>query len=296
MTLYQPESEQFRRELGSPQFIQDDRTGVTYAVRTFNRDRVDQHPVVLNLPFGLNGTDRLGIAVLSAYAQHIERPIITMDMAGAGETSPPGWRWGWGSLASVGRAAASETRVLRKMDVTQASFVGLCLGGRLAYEKAKAFGGNAEKLVTISSIGYSALSFRELYQRWHNRDEYSKARAVSRNAIQSLNLGQVWRHEVKEASLEGRASIIFSVLGATAAMSASVSNLNDLAPNTEVSAITVPNDILADEDAHRKAIAARNEQHPDTAQLIVLNTHQGHAFTTYNAPAMAQLTNALLSS
>lgn len=292
--VYQRETAQFRQELDDPQFIRDDQGRVTYAVRRFNRDHASQRPVVLNLPFGLNGTDRLGIATLSAYARHIERPIITMDAMGIGGTSKPGWRWGWGAFASVKRAAASETRVLREMGVEQASFVGVCLGSRLAHEKAKAFGEGADRLVTISGLGYSALSFGQACRRLVDQDERSKARAVSRNAIRNLNLGDVWDHKARGEPLKWRVAVTFGVLASTAAMS--VADLNELSPTTRTTAITVPNDVLADADAHRRAVEARNEQYPGTAQLIILNTNAGHAYTTYNAPAMAQLTNALLAS
>lgn len=294
---YHPETEQFRREVDNPLFVQDEQSHLTYAVRMLNQDRDGQTPVVLNLPFALNGKDRLGIAVLSAYAEHIEHPIITMDMVGAGDTTRPGWRWGWGALTSVSRAAASETRVLNKMGVQEASFVGLCLGGAMAYKKAKAFGERAKQLITISGVGFSALTPMELRNLLPNHgEERVKAQRVSREAMQDLNLARVWRHEGRSTPLKGRFALTFGALGLSVARGAVVNNLGDLAASTKITAITVPNDRLADEAAHRQAITERNNEYPDTAQLIVLNTDRGHAFTTYNAPAMAQLTNALLAS
>lgn len=291
LPIFQPETAQFKQELASPIQTLDGRTGSLYATHL----QGEASPVVLNLPYSQRTDNRLGIAVLNAYAQNLDHPIVVMDMLGTGQSSQPGQQW---ENASIGQAAASEARALRTLGIEKASFVGTCLGGVMAYHKARIFGKDALHLATVSSPGYRRLPVEQATEFAASiLYEDDKSRELTRVAMRKLNLAQSWRSQMQSPPLTAAAQALQNRLFLSVASTNSLSTMAyELAPETRVTDITVLGDMLTDAKDHQLAIARRNYRHPNSSTSIVLDEPRGHAFTTYYAPAIAQLINLRLAA
>lgn len=153
------ESEQFTTEMTDPIHVEDLETGMNYGVYKINRDAPGL-PLIINMAWSEAAGVLPGRKDLKAYATHINRPIFVIDTEGRGETDVPN-RTQRKEL-TFDDIAAAHLRIIDGLEIDEFDIVGRSMGGVIAAKMAEQAGERVGTLVTISTVGFEEMKFREL--------------------------------------------------------------------------------------------------------------------------------------
>ena len=275
-----PETDQFREEMLHPQFIEEG--GVEYAVFQLNQDRGggDSVPVVINLAHGEEASIGAGRFDLNAFAQIICRPLIVIDMAGMGKSK-------WQKPSDLRRAtfesmAENHLKILDKLGASDFDIVGNSMGAVMAAKIAVLAGERTRHLVTFSSPGFEARPARimALSNSRQNKVDFKRARESLPPEIKEEAKAASEHRKMNQS--DKKVQMIRSVLRYGRLLTRP--SLEDIGSRLSIG--TKWTDVIGTEDAfsdwslHVNAVNARNENIPDSSDVLVLD-NESHAWQAY---------------
>ena len=285
-----PETAQFAEEIKHPDYIEDEKSGIKYAVYELNKDK-EGDPVVINLAWSVGADTPVGRNDLSAYAQKIDRPLKVIDMEATGKTEVPNSEWR--KSATFEEIAASHLRVVDKMDVDNFDLVGYSMGGVVSAKMAALAGDRVKNLVTISAPGFSELGLLKL-ARGFVVDEAKFAKEYSSSARESIQ---------EQSKKAGHGTYVGPRnLGGVMALAKYASLMakptlegisKELSPQTHWVDVVGSKEAITDYADHLAVVGDRNLEHPHSSKSHILGS-ESHSWGL-NTQSVAEVASAYIN-
>jgi pimeloyl-ACP methyl ester carboxylesterase len=271
----QPETEQFAEEMSHEQLVEDPETGLKLGVYELNRGKTGR-PVVLHLPWSVSAASGVGRGDLNILAQHIDRPVVVIDIEGMGSSDAiPG-------KVTFDDLAAAHLRVIDQIGIDEFDLAGFSMGGVMSARLAVAAGDRVKRLVTVSSPGFADEGFLSFAKHFAmDEGKFAKTYMAEAGEAVQRDMGDSGAGSyVGPRNYRG----IKALLGYAAQMSKPV--LADLAehlsPKTQWVDIVGSKEAISDYADHLAVVRERNEKTPHSSQSHILGS-ETHSWGVHRA-------------